>query len=202
MEEALLAVSVSSHSGLRRDLASFALLSLLILAGCGNDHDAPTAPSSTVLSHSQQVPTPQKSKKTDAATSDGARASDHHAEKTAGHDRHHGQDETTISKPDRAKHVNRTGPDSAATPVDCPPSLSSQQCDELAQEAANEEHAPRHPSKPSCPRAIDRSTCEEAAQKAEAQPRSTPSHTEAPSQCPEALSRSQCEELEAQLGTR
>jgi hypothetical protein len=199
--QALLAVPVSIRLGLRWSAASFALLSLLILAGCGGDGDAPTAPGSTVPRHSQSMPPPQKPEKADGATSDGARGSNHHAKRTTGHDHDHGRGETAISKPDRAKHVSRSGPDSAPKPAGCPASLSAQQCDELAQEAADEEHAPRQPPKPSCPRSIDRSTCEEAAQKAEAQPKSTPpGRTEAPLQCPEALSRSQCEELEAQLG--
>lgn len=201
--QTLLAVPMSVRFRLGWGLSLCVLLSLLAFASCGGGGDAPTTPSTTVPSDSQQIPTPQSSKKIGEATSDGEKAANHHAEKAAGHHRHRQEDETTISRPDHAKRVTQIEPDSAAKAADCPPSLNAQQCNELAVDAANGKHSPRESSKPSCPQAIDRSTCEEEVQKAEAQAESTPPRqTEVPLHCPEALSRSQCEELEAQLGQR
>lgn len=187
----------------RIGLALLMWLSLLAVASCGGGGGASTAPSSTVPSHSKRMPEPQRSKETEAATSRGEKASEHHAEKASGHHRHHprGHDEVTISRADHAKHGAGNGPDSTVKAANCPPSLSAQQCIELGEEAAHEQHSPRQTSKPSCPPALDRSTCEEAAQGAGAQAESPPpSQAEAPLHCPEALSRSQCEELEVQLG--
>lgn len=201
--QTLLAVPVSVRLRLRWGAPLFVLLSLLTFASCGSGGgNAPTSPSSTGSNHPQQIPKPQKSKKTDPATNDGERASGHHAEKAADHRRHHrqGTNETTISKPNHVKRVPRNEPDSTAKAGACPTTLNAQQCSELTEEAAQDGHSPRQPSKPSCPQTVDRSTCEKAVQKAGAQAESAPSsQTEVPPQCPESLSRNQCEELEAQL---